>query len=46
MITFVVALLLLFVGYQLYGRVAERVFRPDDRPPPPSTIPMGSTTYR
>ncbi len=41
MITFVVALLLLFVGYQLYGRVAERVFRPDDRPTPAVDHPDG-----
>ena len=34
MITFAVSLLALVLGYFLYGRFVERVFRPDDRPTP------------
>ena len=34
MITFLCAVVLLIAGYFLYGRLVERVFRPDDRPPP------------
>ena len=34
MITFLCALALLIGGYFLYGRLTERVFRPDDRPTP------------
>lgn len=34
MITFIVSLVLLAGGYFLYGRLAERIFRPDDRPTP------------
>ncbi len=34
MITFALSVVALFVGYLLYGRVAERVFGPDDRPTP------------
>lgn len=34
MITFVLAILALVVGYLLYGRFVERVFAPDDRPTP------------
>ena len=41
MITFLCALVLLFVGYWLYGRLAEKVFRPDDRPTPAIAHPAG-----
>lgn len=34
MITFVVSLVALVLGYFLYGRFVERVFGPDDRPTP------------
>ena len=34
MITFLCAIVLLILGYFLYGRLVERVFRPDDRPTP------------
>lgn len=34
MITFICALVILLLGYFLYGRLAERVFKPDDRPTP------------
>lgn len=34
MITFLISLVALFIGYQLYSRVAERIFGPDDRETP------------
>ncbi|MCR4993952.1 MAG: carbon starvation protein A [Bacteroidales bacterium] len=34
MITFLISIVALFIGYTLYGRVAERVFGPDDRETP------------
>ena len=34
MITFLIALLALFVGYTVYGRFVERMFAPDDRQTP------------
>ena len=34
MVTFLVALLALFVGYTVYGRFVERMFAPDDRQTP------------
>ena len=34
MITFTISVIALFIGYMLYGRVAERIFGPDDRMPP------------
>ena len=37
MITFTIALLALVAGYFLYGRLAERIFGPDDRPTPALT---------
>ena len=41
MITFTIALLALVAGYFLYGRLAERIFGPDDRPTPALThIPL------
>lgn len=41
MITFLCALLILLLGYYLYGKLAERVFRPDDRPTPAMNHPDG-----
>lgn len=41
MITFICALILLVVGYMLYGRLAEKVFRPDERPTPAVDHPDG-----
>ncbi len=41
MITFCCAILLLIGGYFLYGRLAEKVFRPDDRPTPAVDHPDG-----
>lgn len=37
MITFTIALLALVAGYFFYGRLAERIFGPDDRPTPALT---------
>ena len=34
MISFLISLIALIVGYMVYGRVVERVFGPDDRPTP------------
>ena len=34
MITFIVSLVVLVLGYMLYGRFIERVFGPDDRETP------------
>lgn len=41
MITFVIALAVLLGGYLLYGKLVERVFRPDDRPTPAVEHPDG-----
>ncbi len=41
MITFICAIILLIVGYFLYGKLTERVFRPDDRPTPAIDHPDG-----
>ena len=41
MITFLCAIVLLIAGYFLYGRLVERVFRPDDRPTPAAAHPDG-----
>ena len=41
MITFICALVILFAGYFLYGRLVERVFKPDDRPTPAVKKPDG-----
>lgn len=41
MITFFSCLVFLFVGYQVYGRVVERVFKPDDRPTPAISMANG-----
>ena len=41
MITFIAALVLLFGGYMIYGRIAEKVFAPDDRQTPAVAINDG-----
>ncbi|MDE5769797.1 MAG: carbon starvation protein A [Oscillospiraceae bacterium] len=41
MITFICALVILFLGYFLYGKLAERVFKPDDRLTPAMERPDG-----
>lgn len=41
MITFLIAVIILLAGYFLYGRLVERVFRPDDRPTPAIAHPDG-----
>lgn len=41
MVTFIIALAILLVGYFLYGRLTERIFRPDDRPTPAVEHPDG-----
>lgn len=41
MLTFLCAVLLLLAGYFLYGRLAERAFRPDERPTPAVAHPDG-----
>ena len=41
MITLICALLLLIVGYVVYGRLVERIFRPDERPTPAVAHPDG-----
>lgn len=41
MITFIFAVMILIAGYFLYGKLTERVFRPDDRPTPAEAHPDG-----
>ncbi len=41
MITLICAVLLLAAGYLLYGKLTERVFRPDGRPTPATSHPDG-----
>jgi len=41
MITFCCAIAILVGGYFLYGKVTERVFRPDERPTPAAARPDG-----
>lgn len=41
MITLICAVVLLAAGYLLYGRLTERVFRPDGRPTPATAHPDG-----
>lgn len=41
MITLICAVLLLAAGYVLYGKLVERVFRPDGRPTPATAHPDG-----
>ncbi len=41
MITFICALAILLFGYFLYGKLTEKVFRPDERPTPAMDHPDG-----
>ena len=41
MITFTLCLLALIVGYLIYGRIVDRVFAPDNRPTPATTMTDG-----
>ncbi len=41
MITFCVSLALLIVGYFVYGRIVERIFKPDNRPTPAVSVADG-----
>lgn len=41
MISFLLSLVILFAGYMIYGKVVERVFRPDNRPTPAIEINDG-----
>ena len=41
MVTFLIALLTLIVGYNIYGRFVERVFAPDNRLTPAQVAPDG-----
>lgn len=41
MITFIVALLILFAGYHIYGRIVERIIDPTDQPTPAMAHPDG-----
>ena len=41
MITFIVSLIALIVGYFAYGRVVERIFAPDNRPTPAVSMADG-----
>jgi len=37
MVTFIIGLVILFVGAAVYGKFCEKVFGPDDRPTPAYT---------
>ena len=41
MVTFIVSLILLWSGYTLYSKFVEKVFHPDDRPTPATTLSDG-----
>ena len=41
LITFICALAILLFGYFLYGKLTEKVFRPDERPTPAMDHPDG-----
>ncbi len=41
MISFLISLVALVVGYFVYGRIVERIFGPDDRPTPATTMADG-----
>ena len=41
MISFVVSVIVLMIGYQIYGRITEKVFGPDDRKTPAITMEDG-----
>lgn len=41
MVTFIIALLILFAGYQFYGRVVEKIIAPTEHPTPAMVHPDG-----
>ncbi|MBR5926618.1 MAG: carbon starvation protein A, partial [Firmicutes bacterium] len=41
MISFITAIIVLVIGYLVYGRLVEKVFGPDDRPTPAITMADG-----
>ncbi len=41
MISFLIGVVILIVGYFVYGRLVERIFQPDDRPTPATAINDG-----
>ena len=41
MITFIIALLVLLAGYQIYGRLVEKIVAPSDDPTPAMAHPDG-----
>lgn len=41
MVTFMIALLILLAGYQLYGRAVEKIVSPTDDPTPAMAHPDG-----
>lgn len=41
MVTFFISLVLLIAGYFVYGKIVEKVFKPDDRPTPAITMEDG-----
>ena len=41
MISFIISLLALIIGYLIYGRFVERVFGPDNRPTPSVSMADG-----
>ncbi|MBO4730145.1 MAG: carbon starvation protein A, partial [Bacteroidaceae bacterium] len=45
MITFLISLLLLIVGYVIYGRIVERIFRPDPNAKTPCYTNQDNVDY-
>ena len=41
MISFIIAIILLVIGYMVYGRIVEKIFAPDDRQTPAITMEDG-----
>ena len=41
MVTFICAIIFLLVGYLVYGKIVEKIFRPDDHPTPAVGHPDG-----
>ena len=41
MISLLLSLIILFLGYQFYGRLTEKVFAPDDRTTPAIAVNDG-----